>query len=233
MRTHPVWVNNEILKENDLIELDKNETHHLNNVLRIQESQEVHCLNGKGYLAKGSLIKEGKKLSVKLQTVTLIEKSFEVHAIGPLPKGKRLQLILEKFQEIGVTSYTPLITEFTQKNSEKLHLEKSTARCIEAAKQSLNPWLIEIKPMMQFKNLSFNNSMFILDQQGQFSLDPLSEFKNITLLFGPEGGWSPNEFKAFEENDIYKLKCNPNVLRMETAAILGTAKCIDWYYANA
>ena len=91
---------------------------------------------------------------------------------------------------------------------------------------------LEIKPMVQFKDLSFKDSMFILDQQGEFSLNPLKEFNNITLLFGPEGGWSPNEFKTFEKNDIYKLKCNPNVLRMETAAILGTAKCIDWYHAN-
>ncbi len=228
MRTHTVWIETANLKIGQQIELNQRETHHLINVLRIANHTEVKCLNGKGTVAQAICNLNGKQLQLEIIGQKEYKRKSQLHLFGPIPKGKRSGFMFEKLQEIGVSSFTPINTEHSQKNElNPKEQDKIQQKSIDACKQSLCPWLLELKPCISFLDLLEYENLHFLNVNGSNLSEKSVHHENINLAFGPEGGWSQEEENTFFEKQIQAVKCNPNILRMETAAIVGANKLLE------
>ena len=136
--------------------------------------------------------------------------------------------MFEKLQELGVSSFTPVNTEFSQNNgiSEK-DLLKLESKMQDACKQSLCPWLIEFKTCISFNALCSLKDLCYLNANGDYAFKNRIESNEIHLAFGPEGGWSENEEKILREKKFQSLKVSQHILRMETAAITGASRLLE------
>ena len=222
MRTHTVWTENANLKVGQVIELNKREEHHLKNVLRVSNHSEVKCLNGIGAVAEAICHLNNKQLQLEIKDVIQYKRKKELHLYGPIPKGKRAGFMFEKLQEIGVASFTPINTEYSKQNElNPKESEKINQKSMDACKQSLCPWLLELKTCIPFVEMLKCENLFFLNAKGVSISEKSIGFDKVSLAFGPEGGWSPEEENLFLENRNTEIKCNSNILRMETAAIVG------------
>ena len=228
MRTHTVWIDQPEINSGENIKLCDEERHHLKNVLRVRNLSQVNFLNGSGLRGSAICHLDGKNLKLEINDVNSVQQNNKLHLYGPLPKGKRITTLFEKLQEIGVCSFTPIHTEFSQKSDlSPKDLQKLNQKCIEACKQSLCPWLIKINEQIDFKDLLKNKDMLFLNMNGQTANQTDINTSEAHLAFGPEGGWSPVEEESILQENLGILKVSNNILRMETAAILGAGRLLE------
>ena len=223
------------LKVGDFLELGDEESMHLARVLRIEKGHEIEILNGLGLIAQGKCIQVFHRV-VKVEVL-----SFEtIPVVSPkvqlgiaMPKGGKWDDLLRPLTELGVHRITPLLTERTEVRAgvDKFEAKrKKWARQLaEGCKQSGNPWLPYLDLPVRFKDFvqkakSNNEHMWMA------SLSPSTEeltfspgHQGITLLIGPEGGWTKEEEEGFKSLGGKLFSLGPYALRVENAAISALA----------
>tara|TARA_B100001093_G_scaffold461809_1_gene476546 strand:- start:340 stop:1074 length:735 start_codon:yes stop_codon:yes gene_type:complete len=218
----------------DFIELSEEESLHLARVLRVKEQQFVEILNGKGGLV------EGKCVQVFYQQVKVEVTAFE--SVSPVQpdiclgvawtKGRKWEEMIRPLTELGVYRITPLFTERTEARSPSEKFESKRRKwcklASEACKQSGNPWLPAIDLPSTLSDFvcdhSTSGELWIgsLDASKK-KLQPSSIARRISLLIGPEGGWSMEEEKFVCERGGMTFSLGPYALRVESAALSALA----------
>lgn len=225
--------------------LEGDESHHLLRVLRAKVGEAVSVMDGRGGVAEGYLLRvEGKRAIINIQSVT------QSNAMKPrvclaqaLPKGRLLEDILKQGVELGLAQLQPLYTQRTEvhltqereaKRQERLH-----AIAAEACKQSGNPFLPQLEP---FKRLSEYLEKMPIAPQGEVRLIasletgavPLPKVlkgiegcEQVTLLVGPEGDFSRDEYAAARLAGFVPVRLTVSVLRLETACLYGLSVIIS------
>ena len=190
--------------ENNKIILTESKLHHLKNVLRIRENNEINISNGKGHIMFGKL----KKNFVLIDNVKEFQKPNNVKMFIPFLREKnRFRYLIEKLVELNVSELHIGETQNTQKINIKS--EKIDSWVISAIEQSGSPFYPNI---IYSKFVDFD----IFDTCFDISGDQITNNKNITnFAIGPEGGWSEEELKNFK----FKFMLTEFNLRSETAAI--------------
>ncbi len=209
------------------ISLEPDEALHLKTVMRNIEGDEVELVNGRGFFATAhvsKIHKKGADLSLFQVTHTTKPKPLQL-GIGTLVQ-ERLDWILEKGCELGMTHIDLIHTDFSGKNHfTPGQLERMERVLIAALKQSGRLWLPTIGhvPSLEaYLNTSCGNIAHTIyygaiDESAPSLLktfDPASPFK---LLVGPAKGFSPLELAALKSHVGVYL--NDAVLRAETAAL--------------
>jgi 16S rRNA (uracil1498-N3)-methyltransferase len=208
------------------------EAHHCRNVLRHSKGDLIEVFQGRGISAVAS-IRELRKSEVELELVQVKQSEpfrVSVTLAQALPKGKHMDLVVQKATEIGVNRIVPLITERTvvRLDEEDKKREKWHRIALEACKQCGQNWLPELAPVETV-------SQFLASDLPEWCLvaalapdakrlrelkgDKPPEVRSLALAIGPEGDFSPSELGAFREAKFDFLSLGPNVLRSETAAI--------------
>ncbi|HAU58945.1 MAG TPA: hypothetical protein DHU78_07260 [Opitutae bacterium] len=223
-----------LIQVGDFIELCKEESMHLARVLRVKEQQFVEILNGKGVLVEGKCVQVFYQ-QVKIE-VTAVESFSRVQpdiCLGVAwTKGRKWEEMIRPLTELGVFRITPLFTQRTEARgpSEKFagKRRKWCKLAIEACKQSGNPWIPNI-------DLPSNLSDFVCDHSSsgelwigsldanKEKLQPSSSASRVSLLIGPEGGWSIEEEKFVCEEGGKPFSLGPYALRVESAALSALA----------
>lgn len=212
----------------DPITLATEEGRHLIRVRRARDGDEVCAMDGRGGIAHATLRIDGKKALLHVHKREQQPRiGREVHLVQALPKGAKLDLILQKATELGVHSIYPVATE---QGDVKLipgrtgKLERGQQVLIEAMKQSGNPWLpILHEPtrlLDQLKDLPTLDHWLIaaaLPEAKEVNSIALKE--SVGVLIGPEGDFSPAELEAVSDFGATTISLGPYVLRSETAAI--------------
>jgi 16S rRNA (uracil1498-N3)-methyltransferase len=190
--------------ENNKIILTESKLHHIKNVLRIRENNEINISNGKGHIMFGKL----KKNFVLIDNVKEFQKPNNVKMFIPFLREKnRFRYLIEKLVELNVSELHIGETQNTQKINIKS--EKIDSWVISAIEQSGSPFYPNI---IYSKFVDFD----IFDTCFDISGDQITNNKNITnFAIGPEGGWSEEELKNFK----FKFMLTEFNLRSETAAI--------------
>ena len=190
--------------ENTKIILSESKLHHIKNVLRIRENNEINISNGKGHIMFGKL----KKNFVLIDNVKEFQKPNNVKMFIPFLREKnRFRYLIEKLVELNVSELHIGETQNTQKI--KIKSEKIDSWVISAIEQSGSPFYPNI---IYSKFVDFD----IFDTCFDISGDQITNNKNITnFAIGPEGGWSEEELKNFK----FKFMLTEFNLRSETAAI--------------
>jgi 16S rRNA (uracil1498-N3)-methyltransferase len=218
----------------DEVHLEPSEAHHFSNVLRGKIGYHVHLMDGLGREAAATCSqKEKKKVAFVLDALVVFSKvPKDLVLKGPIPKGKRFPYMLEKCQELGLAAWTPLATEHSVREElSPSGREKIKDRLRDACKQSRNPWLLTLGEEEQFADgLDSELQTVVLDVDAPpiWSLPELCPKRPIQLLYGPEAGWSDGERERLKERDCSFLGLSAHHLRMETAAVIGSAMLLEW-----
>ncbi len=218
--------------------IDSDEQLHIAKVLRMREGEEIFLTDGKGNLAKGTLVFEGKKVTLNVSEVKkdLPDFSPKLHiAIAPTKNIDRIEFFLEKAVEMGISEVSFILTEQTERKN--ISIEKLRKQAIGASKQSLRSHFPKINDLQKFSEF-----MKTLDSENTFvahcneSLERIS-LNNIpssnsaqesekTFLIGPEGDFSDKEIQLLAEKGIKAVSLGNQRLRTETAGIFVAA----WNY---
>ena len=220
--------------------LSREETHHMTRVLRLKPGDEALVFDGCGREYRCSFLKvedNRARLEVIAELLDAIESPLRLILGQSLAKGEKFDFIVQKATELGVSSIVPLLADradvkLAEGRSEK-RLERWRRISLEALKQCGRRTIVEIRDPMSVRELigardsgehSFETgAVFVFSQQGGAPIgDALAEAEHplgITVLIGPEGGWSDDEFSLFATRDVKSVTLGPRVLRTETAAI--------------
>ncbi len=146
-----------------------------------------------------------------------------------VPEGKRLDWLLQKTVEVGVSEIRPIVTEHSQKRG--FARERAERIVYEAAVQSRRfrlPSVANVVPLTDaLAGGPGDQAWFALDPRGE---RPLSEFlqksvadRPAAFFVGPEGGFSEDEVAALQHTGVDILTCGQTILRVETAAVVAVA----------
>ncbi len=199
--------------------LSEDENRHFK-VMRIREGELFELVDGKGHLANA--YKKGDQLIVDhLEKATEPRPSIIAQA---LPKANRLDVILEKGCELGMTE----LILFPGENSEKFDLsphqiKRAETILISAMKQSGRLYLPKLtlaKPLYQWKKPALPAFFGDTDPNAPFFLDLLSKELSGALFFvGPEKGFTSEEKEMLLKMGVKGVKLSPYILRTETAPL--------------
>ena len=220
--------------------------HHLRNVLRIKSGAILLLLDGFGQCCEVEL----EQLQSAQATTRVIRRWQETNRTLPitllqaLPKGDKFDLVLQKGTELGVSFFQPLETEYAIPNLNAARLSKRAQRwqriVSEAARQSRRSFLPEVKPLQKLATAldePSNNLKLVLWEAGSVALAealPEQPPTGVTLLIGPEGGFSAAEIAAITVAGFQAVHLGPRILRTETAGLAATPILQylygDWQY---
>jgi len=204
------------------VPLNEEQTHYITKVMRLEVHDEILLFNKEC----GEFLCRIQEISKKYSVCTVVTKirdfqESQIHltCVFSIIKPKNVELIIQKCTEIGVTEFIPL--ETTRTNDSKLNIERLQKIAIEASEQCGRldiPKITEIITIKELIELSKNGGEFILLHQDGANYKPLSNKRSI--IIGPEGGFNTKELEELE-NFSQKTQISKNILRAETAAILG------------
>lgn len=220
--------------KNNIIKLSGDEFHHLANVFRKKNGDEITLSSGTGYLAKAVITELTKKHAMlNITSKQYIEKSKpRVCVAFSLLRNKHDSFIIEKLTELGVSEFYPIVSEFTVRKNNSNTTLKFEQTAIAALKQCDNAWLPEVHDTINIsqliKTLEVNKLTPLLASEIEQSktLFDISDFTHdVCFIIGPEGGFSKNEFEMFTKAGVQDFKLSNHILRAETAAVT----CISQY----
>ena len=206
---------------------DKSESRHLVKVLRKKVGALITITNGKGLEWNGEIssILNHKVVAKKISSTKHSYKKKQIHlAIAPTKSNDRMEWLIEKITELGITSVTPILCDHSERKVIKV--ERLLKIAISALKQSQQFFLPEINSMVPFKiYLSNINNPGLIAHCGSTSKMELKyynlESDQIHLLIGPEGDFSLKEIKDAISAKLTPVSLGQQRLRTETAGLLG------------
>lgn len=220
------------LAVNKEIKIEGAQASYLIRVLRMQVGAEILLFNGQDgeWLAK--LIGIEKKFVVvqliqqeRLQTTH----SNLIYCFAPL-KNARLDYMVQKAVEMGVSILQPVITHHTQVT--RINMARMEANVIEASEQCGILSLPECVPAVSIEELlarwDTTRPLFFCDEAHK-SHNPLHLLKNYEImtsgvLIGPEGGFSEEERNFLKKHPfVIPISLGPRILRADTAAVAAFA----------
>ena len=214
------------------IDLEPQSSRHLAKVLRKNTGDPVIVFNGEGgeYYA---IIDDVSKQVVRIQTQQWsqadLESPLAIHLGIGLSKGERMDHVIQKATEVGVTAITPLFTERSEVKLRGSRAQKKLLHwqqiAISACEQSGRNRIPVVHPPCSIEHWTDTASAdcrLVLHHRAA-DLDSLATPDSVALLIGPEGGLSPGEIAHAEDEGFLGLKLGPRVLRTETAPIAAIA----------
>jgi 16S rRNA (uracil1498-N3)-methyltransferase len=221
--------------------LSGSEAHHAREVLRMKAGDKLVLFNGQGREITAEIVDlSGTEIRLrKLDEAETQPLQCRIVLGQAIPKGKNMELIVQKAVEIGAAEIAAIISDRTivQVDSESATQKQSKWRqiAIEAAKQSGQNWLPRVHPPRKLAELfsmapeeSFDLRLIgslqpdarhlkkiLADYSREHELRP----RSVLMLIGPEGDFTPAELSLARRHGCQPTTLGPIILRVETAAI--------------
>ena len=218
------------IDSNFVVHFSSNDEHHILHVMRMKKGDEIEVVsNEKVYLCRIDSTNP-LKVSVIHEIENDVELKEDVTLLFALTKGDRIDLVLQKATELGVKKVALIESERTVVKYEDKDIDKKLARfnkiMKEASEQSHRVIVPELLGIYNLKNLPkevFSDVNFVAyekdanDISGAFQ--GLEKGKSVSILIGPEGGFSEQEIKRLTDQGFIRTSLGKRILRAETAAI--------------
>jgi 16S rRNA (uracil1498-N3)-methyltransferase len=201
--------------------------HYLMRVLRAAPGQSVVLFNGDGhdYVAE---VSPGGKNEVKLlvldKLAVLSESPLHITLVQALARGERMDLSLQKATELGAAAFQPLLSERVEVRlrPEKVNkrLEHWRGVIVSACEQCGRARLPELGPpltLSEYLARESEGTRVVLAPAASLALVAVAIRQRVTLLVGPEGGFTEAELGLMETAGIAAAHLGPRVLRTESA----------------
>jgi 16S rRNA (uracil1498-N3)-methyltransferase len=222
-----------------VLTLTGSEAHHARNVLRLQVGDKAVLFNGCGRELTSEIVSmDGAQIRLrKLHEAETPPLHCRITLGQAIPKGKNMDLIVQKAVEIGASEVAPILSDRTIVHIDQESAVQKQAKwqnvCIEAAKQCGQNWLPTVQVPRRLGDFFQHESHFDLRLIGSLQADALhlkrilAEYrdeharlpKSVLMLIGPEGDFTPAELALARSHGCRPITLGPIVLRVETAGI--------------
>jgi 16S rRNA (uracil1498-N3)-methyltransferase len=215
------------------------EAHHCRNVLRLDAGDKVVLFDGRGRELTAEIgSTDSSAVSLrKLHEAQTPPLRCQITLGQAIPKGKNMDLIVQKAVEIGAAEIAPIISDRTvvrlDEESAASKQSKWQTIAIEAAKQCGQNWLPRLHVPQTLSQFFQQSPRFDLQLIGSLQSDAvhlkriLADYlaehsdrpRSVLMLVGPEGDFTPAELSLARSHGCRPITLGPIVLRVETASI--------------
>jgi 16S rRNA (uracil1498-N3)-methyltransferase len=245
----PSFYHSSLNPQDSEVSLDPKEASHAAKSRRLRVGQQIRLFNGLGLAAKGVLsLVERRTVMVKLDSFEQLEQPARRVSIAvATPKGDRQKVMVDILTQLGVFEIIPVRCQYSETKFNDNTAEKWLRVSIEACKQSQNPWLpriaceqelgqllgsfaenCNVSMSSQASNIHTDKGHSRTDNQrilvaanadGDCLLSLAQGDSDVTVLIGPEGGFSEQEFATLRQFSVPSVRIGTYILRTEAAAI--------------
>ena len=225
------------LEQNTCV-IEGEDVKHISRVLRCRENDklEVCDMDNNEYICE---IKEINKDNILLDIIEKVnikrESNLKVKLYQGMPKGTKMELILQKLTEIGVDEIVLVqakrsVTKIDNKKEDK-KIERWERIIYEAAKQSKRAKIPKLTGVLTFKEALAdmqNNDLNLCPYENERTISIKEAIKDssantIGIFVGPEGGFEEEEIEKIQEIDGKVVSLGPRILRTETASVVASS----------
>ena len=217
--------------EGKTAELNSDNSHHLNKVLRFPVGKNITVFNGDGFDYK-ALVQDAKKttsLKIISRERNNSESKLDLTLAQGIAKGEKMDFLIQKAVELGVTRIIPMKLErcVVRLRDEKVqkkidHWQKIANHACEQSGRSV---IVSVSDPVSLEGLleETGHNGFVLHHRAQIGLSQVQETSNATILIGPEGGLTEKEVSDSEFAGYQSVHIGKRVLRTETASLAAIA----------
>lgn len=220
---------------------------HIKNVLRHKIGDELEICDESGfrYLTKiKSFLESEILLNVLEQTEKNTEMPVRIDLYQGLPKSDKMELIVQKTTELGISSIIPVVTDRVivklEKSNENKKVERWNKIATEAAKQSGRQRIPVVENVANLEKIVENLSKYDIvivpfECEKDSTLKNIlknvkNKIENIAVVIGPEGGFSEKDIEVLERaSNVVKVSLGKRILRTETAGLATVAMLLYEY----
>jgi 16S rRNA (uracil1498-N3)-methyltransferase len=221
------------LGSNTTVLLEPGPSRHLARVLRLGVGDALTLFDGHGGEYPSEITAVDKK-NIQVLTGEHLKHESEsplaIHLGIAVSRGERMDWLVQKATELGVTALTPLLTEHTgvkltgERASKKIqHWHQIAISACEQCGRNRPPVIHALQPLEHWLAATHAQRKFVLHHRADAVDGPSVVPASIALLVGPEGGLSEGEIIAAEQAGYTALQLGPRVLRTETAPLAAIA----------
>jgi 16S rRNA (uracil1498-N3)-methyltransferase len=214
-----------------IVVVDGSEAHYLGRVRRVSVGEMVEVFDGRGFGSLAEVVKvEKRRVELSLVGDPLPDRlpRLRLTVVSAFPKGDRVDWMVEKLSELGVSRLVPLVSAHSVVDPHPAKLERLRRTVVEAAKQCGRNTLMEIAETEKFDRLVKvpNEPASLLVHPGG---QPFRAWRkpafgdSWVVAIGPEGGFSEAEVEAAKAVEWQLVGLGPTILRVETAALTASA----------
>jgi len=224
---------------NNQIQIIGEDVNHIKNVLRLEIGEQIKICDKKTSTNYISEISEITNKYVKCDITEIAENeaegNVELHIFQGLPKADKMELIIQKGTELGVTEFIPVsfkrsIVKLSGKDETK-KIDRWNKIAEVAAKQCGRDLVPNVRSIEDIKSICNEIKQYDLVllayelEEKNYIKDELLELKNkkenykIAVIIGPEGGIDQSEVKIMQENGAKVISLGKRILRTETVAL--------------
>ena len=233
------FVNSEQINNNE-IKIIGNDVNHIKNVLRLSINDKIKICDKDEHVNYNCRISNIDNEYVITQIIdeekSNVETKTQIHVFQGLPKGDKLEFIVEKLTEIGVKELTPVamkrsVVKLQEKDKQKKMVRWNKIAEV-AAKQSGRDKILKINDVINYKNifnylkdydivlLAYEKEEKLTLKKALSKLDKTKETK-VAVLIGPEGGFDDIEIEQAKQNSLVNIiTLGKRILRTETAPLV-------------
>ena len=234
------FINEENILRDDKICLFGDDANHISHSLRMRVGDKITVCDFFNYeydCEIESFTSDKVVLLIKDKHTSQNEPSVSVALFQGLPKSTKLELIIQKCTELGISDIFPIMTSRCISRPDERSTEKKTKRwnmiSQEAAKQAGRGHIPQVHDTLSFKNAIEKMKEYDLkfmcyelcdescgdDLKGYLEKNLAADTKSIAFFIGPEGGISPEEAEYAKENGVSFVSLGKRILRTETAPL--------------
>ena len=213
------------------ISLSKDQIRHLK-VLRLKEGEKIGVFDGKGHefeIVYSQKVSDGR-IVLEHEVKSQKEPAVRITLAIAVPKGARMDVLVEKVSELGVAHIVPIICSRSVVLPREAKIDRLRKIAIEACAQSersIVPTISEPMPFGELLNTVKNyNHSFVCHKSGQPLAGAYCECATVLVVIGPEGDFTEAEMEAAKEAGCTIVSLGPTTLRTETAGITAVAQII-------
>ena len=214
------------------VALERGQAHYLTTVLRLKAGQEVLVFNGRDGEWRAMLERGKREAALRITARARAQTAAsDLHYLFAPLKSARLDYMVQKAVEMGVSHLRPVLTQHGQVT--RVNLERMRANAIEAAEQCGVLSLPEIAAPVALASALVawppERHLVFCDEAADVA-DPLAALATVprraplAVLIGPEGGFAADERAALLKlPNVVRLALGPRILRADTAAVAALA----------
>lgn len=231
----------QLFQAGDTLPLDNNNFGHLIRVLRFKERDEIRVFNGQGSEYQAQITHIEKKsafIYISRQLRKDPEAKLHIHLGQVISKGDKMDFTLQKATELGVNAITPLWSERcdVRLKGERLekkmeHWQKIIISACEQCGRNRIPVLHLPLLLDDWVNSLESDLKLILHPHKQQALTNYTKPCSLSVLVGPEGGFTDREVSFTRQQGFNGLTLGPRILRTETAA-LAALSVFQFYWGD-
>jgi len=204
--------------------------HQVVHVFRKHSGDKVILLDNSGFEFLVTIISLNKKeilVHIEDRKQVVNKQKLEVVLFASIIKKDKLEWVLEKCTEIGISNFIPIVSERSEKKD--LNIERAKKILKEASEQSERgnvPTICEpVSLVLALNNVDFPVYAFHLEGK-KCDFEKMKQDTKIGIMIGSEGGWGDKDLEIFKEKNIPLINLGSQVLRAETASVVVSAKIL-------